>query len=187
MAPQQKNFNVYFWERERTSRGGAEREGDRGSKAGSELSAQSSKRGSNSQTMRSWPEPPRRPSSRFSSCSLLRQWSAQLLHHNYKWRLKEGSFHRWHKIRCLSRVKIIKTMMTAPLMVSLLCNRLCAKCLHVQFDFCSYLMKKVMSVPILQMWKLRLERQINQYRASVCSQDPNTQKKNLEVFFFLLW
>ena len=47
---------IYFWERERASRGGAER-GDRGSKAGSELSAQSLMWGSNSQTVRSWPEP----------------------------------------------------------------------------------------------------------------------------------
>ena len=44
-------------ERERMSRGGAEREGDRGSEAGSALSPQSPTRGSNSQTTRSWPEP----------------------------------------------------------------------------------------------------------------------------------
>ena len=56
-------LNVYFiseGERERarqsTSRGGAEREGDTESEAGSRLSAQSPTRGSNPHTVRSWPE-----------------------------------------------------------------------------------------------------------------------------------
>ena len=57
---------LYFWERERerqtdrVSRGGAEREGEtQNSKQapGSMLSAKRPKRGSNSQTVRSWPEP----------------------------------------------------------------------------------------------------------------------------------
>ena len=69
---------IYFWERETqsVSRGGAETEGDTESEAapGSELSAQSPTRGSNPQTVRSWPElkldaqptePPRRPSYAF--------------------------------------------------------------------------------------------------------------------------
>ena len=69
------NFNVYLFlrERESTSGGGSEREGDTESEeqtAGPEPSAQSPMRGSNSQTVRSWPElkpdaqptgPPRRP------------------------------------------------------------------------------------------------------------------------------
>ena len=52
-------FYVYFWERESVSGVGAEREGDTEPKTalGSELSAQSLMRGSNPQTMRSWPEP----------------------------------------------------------------------------------------------------------------------------------
>ena len=50
---------IYFWDRERQSMngGGSEREGDTEAEAGSELSAQNLTRGSNSQTMRSWPEP----------------------------------------------------------------------------------------------------------------------------------
>ena len=48
-------FNVYFFifEGESMSRGGAEREGDRGSEADSVLTAESPMWGSNSQTMRS--------------------------------------------------------------------------------------------------------------------------------------
>ena len=67
---------IYFWDRERQrmNGGGAEREGhtDRKQAPGSEPSAQSPTWGSNSQTVRSWPElksdaqptePPRRPGS----------------------------------------------------------------------------------------------------------------------------
>ena len=70
-------FTVYFWERERqrdrewAGEGQTERETQNPKQApGSELSAQSPTRGSNSQTARSWPEsksdtqpnePPRRP------------------------------------------------------------------------------------------------------------------------------
>ena len=54
-------FNVYLflWERESVRGGGAESWGvgvDRGSQAGSALMAESLTRGSNSQTVRSWPE-----------------------------------------------------------------------------------------------------------------------------------
>ena len=52
---------IYFWDRERQSMngGGSEREGDKNPKQapGSELSAQSPTQGSNSRTVRSWPEP----------------------------------------------------------------------------------------------------------------------------------
>ena len=47
------NIFIYFWER----KGGAEREGDRGPEVGSVLRVESPLRDSNSQTMRSWPEP----------------------------------------------------------------------------------------------------------------------------------
>ena len=52
-------FNVYLFLRESVSRGGAERDTHTESKAGSssELSAQSPTQGSNSQSVRSWPEP----------------------------------------------------------------------------------------------------------------------------------
>ena len=57
-------FNVYLFilrDKEQVSRGGAERErereGERGSQAGSMLSAQSRTWCSNSRTVRSWPEP----------------------------------------------------------------------------------------------------------------------------------
>ena len=48
---------IYCGQRQSMSRGGAERQGDTESKAGSKLSAQSPTWGSNSQTARSWPEP----------------------------------------------------------------------------------------------------------------------------------
>ena len=50
---------LFLRERQSVSKGGAEREGDTESKAGSRLwaAAQSLMWGSNSQTMRSWPEP----------------------------------------------------------------------------------------------------------------------------------
>ena len=51
---------IYFWEREREKerdRGKSEREVDRGSKAGSELTAASPMQGWNSGAMRSWVEP----------------------------------------------------------------------------------------------------------------------------------
>ena len=51
---------LFSFERERAhthEQGGAERKGDRGSKAGPPLTAVSPMRGSNSQTVRSWPEP----------------------------------------------------------------------------------------------------------------------------------
>ena len=51
-----KVFKCLFL-REREGGGGAEREGDRGSEAGSVLTGQSPMRVSNSRTMRSWPEP----------------------------------------------------------------------------------------------------------------------------------
>ena len=51
---EESRFNVLFiFERQRVSRGGAEREGDRGSEAGSALTATSPMRGSNSPTERS--------------------------------------------------------------------------------------------------------------------------------------
>ena len=52
-------FNVYLFlkQRESMNRGGAEREGDRGSEMGPVLTAESLMRGLNSQTMRPWPEP----------------------------------------------------------------------------------------------------------------------------------
>ena len=65
---------IYFWERQSVSGGGAERERETQNPKqvpGSELSAESPTRGSNSQTARSWPElksdaqliePPRSPS-----------------------------------------------------------------------------------------------------------------------------
>ena len=61
-------------ERESANRGGAEREGDRGSEMGSPLTAKSLMWGSNSRTVRSWPEsksdtwctePPRLPNKHF--------------------------------------------------------------------------------------------------------------------------
>ena len=63
--PLRQSCNTYFllhlfiFERQSTSRGGVEREGDTDPKQapGSQLSAQSPMRGSNSQTARSWPEP----------------------------------------------------------------------------------------------------------------------------------
>ena len=68
-------LNVYSWERAR--REGQREKGDRGSEAGSALTAQSLTRGSNSQTVRSWPkpksdawptEPPRRLFLKFKFC-----------------------------------------------------------------------------------------------------------------------
>ena len=51
-------FDVYlFILRERESRGGTEREGDKESQSGSALPMQSPMWGSNSQSLRSWPEP----------------------------------------------------------------------------------------------------------------------------------
>ena len=47
---------LFIFERESTSRGGAETEEDRGSKVGSVLTATSPMWGSNSWTVRSWPE-----------------------------------------------------------------------------------------------------------------------------------
>ena len=47
------SFNVCLFLKERESRGGAEREGDRGSEGGSVLTAGSPMRGSNSRTTRS--------------------------------------------------------------------------------------------------------------------------------------
>ena len=68
----QAPLNVYFWQSTSMSWGGADREGDTECEAGSRLWAVSTSptRGSNSQTVRSWPgpksdaqptEPPRRP------------------------------------------------------------------------------------------------------------------------------
>ena len=59
-----------FWERKRASRGGAEREGERESHAGSVLSAQNSMEGSILQTASSWPEPK-------SSVRCLTNWATQ--------------------------------------------------------------------------------------------------------------
>ena len=50
-------FKVYLSLTDRESKGGAEREGDRESQAGSTLSGWSPIWGSNPPTMRSWPEP----------------------------------------------------------------------------------------------------------------------------------
>ena len=50
-------FNILFLREKNTNRGGAEREGDRRSEAGSALTAASLMWGSNSQTLRSWLEP----------------------------------------------------------------------------------------------------------------------------------
>ena len=50
-------FFFFFWGKENTSRGRAKVEGDRGSRAGSALTAASPTQGSNSQTSRSWPDP----------------------------------------------------------------------------------------------------------------------------------
>ena len=54
-----KKIMFIYFERERQSMswGGAEREEDRGSEAGSVLTAESPRWGSNSQTVRSGPEP----------------------------------------------------------------------------------------------------------------------------------
>ena len=49
-------FTYLFKEREKESRGGTEREGERESQGVSALSVQSLMQGSNSQTVRSWPE-----------------------------------------------------------------------------------------------------------------------------------
>ena len=56
---------ICFWERESTSNWAAEREGE----AGSALAAESPMQGSNSWTMRSWAEPPKRPSVGFYNLS----------------------------------------------------------------------------------------------------------------------
>ena len=76
---------IYFWERkrERMSREGAEREGDRGSEAGSLLTAESPMWGSNPRTVRPWPEPksdaqptepPRRPEFIYFLRERQREW-----------------------------------------------------------------------------------------------------------------